>query len=429
MTDPVEVALLQVFEGAETESGRTLHLTPASAIKVRPVRWLWDQRMPLGALTLVGGREGIGKTICCYTLAADITRGRLTGAYAQIPRSVIVAATEDSWEHTIVPRLMAAGANLDLVFRVDVTTTTGVETAMSLPVDLLLLNRVIRKVEAAAVILDPLLSRLDPNIDTHKDADVRRALEPLASLAADTDAAVIGIIHVNKSTSSDVLTTLMASRAFAAVARAVLFVMADPDDEHMRLVGQGKNNLGTMDVPTLAFRIVAAKVAETDDGPVWTGKLEWAGEASRSIKQAVEAAAASAGDRTATSEAGDWLEDFLVEHGGSADWAAVQQQGTKAGHSKDALRRANDNLKITSKTSGFPRKAIWTLPAPLVAAIGETATTATTASNATNGRSVDAVGAVGALNASLPGLRLMRDVPPFDPDPTGNGIGRRSEGV
>ena len=37
---------------------------------------------------------------------------------------------------------------------------------------------------------------------------MRRALEPLAKSAANTDATFIGIIHVNKSTSSDVLTTL-----------------------------------------------------------------------------------------------------------------------------------------------------------------------------------------------------------------------------
>src|SRR4051812_13731573 len=27
---------------------RTVHLPPASAIKPRPVRWLWDHRLPLG---------------------------------------------------------------------------------------------------------------------------------------------------------------------------------------------------------------------------------------------------------------------------------------------------------------------------------------------------------------------------------------------
>jgi hypothetical protein len=34
-----------------------------------------------------------------------------------------------------------------------------------------------REVDAVLLILDPLLSRLDDRLDTHKDADVRHALE------------------------------------------------------------------------------------------------------------------------------------------------------------------------------------------------------------------------------------------------------------
>ena len=56
--------------------------------------------------------------------------------YRGEPRQVIVAATEDSWEHTIVPRLMAAGADLDKVLRIDVTTADGVETSLVLPRDM-----------------------------------------------------------------------------------------------------------------------------------------------------------------------------------------------------------------------------------------------------------------------------------------------------
>ena len=93
--------------------GRRIVLTAASTIAVRPVRWLWKGRVPLGSLALVAGREGIGKSTVAYTLAADITRGRLYGEYLDRPRSVLVAATEDSWEHTIVPRLMAACADLE----------------------------------------------------------------------------------------------------------------------------------------------------------------------------------------------------------------------------------------------------------------------------------------------------------------------------
>src|SRR3954464_6558261 len=106
---------------ADDEGGgdRRLRLTRASEIPIRPVHWLWADRIALGTLALLGGREGIGKSTMAYQLAADLTRGRLPGVHFLQPRAVIVAATEDSWGHTIVPRLMAADAHLALVYRVD----------------------------------------------------------------------------------------------------------------------------------------------------------------------------------------------------------------------------------------------------------------------------------------------------------------------
>ena len=67
--------------------------------------WLWEERLPLGVFALVGGREGIGKSMLMYTLAADLTTGTLPGIYAGVPKGVIVCATEDSWSHTIVTAL------------------------------------------------------------------------------------------------------------------------------------------------------------------------------------------------------------------------------------------------------------------------------------------------------------------------------------
>ena len=353
-------------------ASRTLQLTPASQITVRPVRWLWEDRLPLGTLGLLGGREGIGKTICAYTLGAAITRGTLPGVYVGAPRAVIVAATEDSWEHTIVPRLMAADADLARVYRVDVITADPVGTTLSLPRDLLALKRAARDVQAALIILDPLLSRLDTALDTHKDAEVRVALEPLVTLADATRTCVLGLIHVNKSSSNDVLTMLMASRAFPAVARAVLFVMVDPEEETVRLLGQPKNNLGRTDLPTLRFRIVGVRVADTPEGAVWTGKLEWLGVTDRSIQEAIVAANEQIGDRTATQEAADWLDDYLTSQGGTRDSATIKQQGKQAGYSADSLKRARRQLRIVSAGRGFPRRSYWSLPSQ--ASAGESPT-------------------------------------------------------
>ena len=74
-TAPESRPLVRVRERAEGDgpvrAERTLLLTPASSIAVRPVRWLWTDRLALGTVSLLGGREGVVKTILGYTHAAD----------------------------------------------------------------------------------------------------------------------------------------------------------------------------------------------------------------------------------------------------------------------------------------------------------------------------------------------------------------------
>ncbi|MFE6845052.1 AAA family ATPase [Streptomyces sp. NPDC057686] len=372
---------------AEMETGRRITLKPATDITIRPVHWLWSDRIPLGALTLIAGREGIGKSTCAYQLTADITRGRLRGRYEGEPRAVIVAATEDSWEHTIVPRLIAADADLSLVYQVNVTTTEGTGGTLTLPSDISALGHVIEEVGAAALLLDPLMSRLHSSLDTHKDSQVRQALEPITALADKHRIAVLGLIHVNKSTGSDPLTRIMGSRAFAAVARATVFIMTDPEDDNVRLLGQPKNNLGRTDLPTLTFRINSAHVADTSEGPVFTGRLHWLGETTRSITEALADADGDSYARSATTEAGEWLTDHLTSRGGNDDSASIKEAGRKAGHSQDALKRARQRLRIESASAGFPRRTYWSLPGTQGTAghaqseqiPGETAPTALTA--------------------------------------------------
>ena len=165
-----------VMEDLNERFGRRVRLESLAGLRLRPVRWLWDDRLALGSLALLGGREGIGKSTVAYWLAAGITRGELPGESFGKPRAVIVAATEDSWEHTIVPRLIAAGADLDLVYRVDVITSEDTDASLSLPLDNRRLEQAVAEVGAALILLDPLMSRLADNLDTHKDAEVRRAL-------------------------------------------------------------------------------------------------------------------------------------------------------------------------------------------------------------------------------------------------------------
>lgn len=343
--------------------GRELRLTSASALDATSASWLWDERVAEGTLSLFGGREALGKSTVVYALVALLTRGELPGARHGRPSDVLIAATEDAWPQVVIPRLMAAGADLTRIHLIDVVTPLG-DDELSLPDDIEQVGQAARELDAALLVLDPLMSRLSAQLDTHRDADVRRALEPMTKMLADTGMSCIGLIHVNKSGSTDPMTALMGSRAFGAVARSVTVAVADPDDDEgrQRLLGTVKNNLGRTDLPLLSYRIVGSDVLSRHGEIVSTSRVEWTGERNDMNVSDVMEAAANAGDRMATREAADWLTDYLSSEGGAADSAAVKKAGAGAGHAERTLQRALRRIGGSVSSTGFPRRTIWHLP-------------------------------------------------------------------
>lgn len=349
---------------------RRLHLTPAASIAPRRVHWLWADRIAYGTLALLAGREGLGKSTLGYKLAADVTNGTLEGEDYGNPRAVLVCAAEDSWEHTIVPRLIAAGANLHMVYRVEIETWEGMHVGLSLPRDWAEAETAAKETGAALMILDPLMSVIDSRLDTHRDREVRTALEPLAALADRCRMAILGLIHHNKSGSTDALQLVMGSKAFSAVARSVHTCIPDPDDETLerRLFATSKNNLGRLDLPVLGFTITGHAVETVDDGLAWTGRLHWTGEVAGSMHEIM--GRASDPDQSAARDAAEWLQDYLSQCGGEATKADVEKAGRAVGHPATVLRRARERLRLEHRSAGFPRQTYWALPGTQVT--GET---------------------------------------------------------
>lgn len=347
-------------EGSGLEH-RHVVLTPASSIMPRKAHWLWDGRIALGTLALLAGREGLGKSTLGLWVAAAITRGELPGVYKGEPRSVLVSATEDSWAHTLVPRLMAAKADLAKVFQIRVEDADGNEQSLVLPVDLFEVERAAKTVEAALWLMDPLMSRLEQNLDTHRDGDVRKALEPLTALADRTAMGLLGLIHFNKSGGSDPTNIIMGSRAFTAVARSVLTVIPHVGDqeERQRVLSLAKNNLGPDNLPSEIFEIVSHEIP-TDDGPTQAGRLEWRGVVEGTVSELMEASAGDAEDRSTTREAAEWLASFLADHGGEADRGDIWKAARTEGYAETTLKRARRLVRVESVSiKAFPRKTVW----------------------------------------------------------------------
>jgi hypothetical protein len=169
----------------------------ASEIEAKPVRWLWPNRIPIGKVTLIGGEPGLGKSQLTCAIAAAISTGGQwpCGGEGDAPTgSLIIFSAEDDAEDTIKPRLEAAGADptrILIVSAVETGDRPG-RRSFNLQSDLPPLEQAILGTEGAiAVIVDPMTSYLG-KVDSHKNAELRAVLEPLAELAARLGVAIVG---------------------------------------------------------------------------------------------------------------------------------------------------------------------------------------------------------------------------------------------
>jgi hypothetical protein len=256
--------------------GSRLALVPASSIRIKRQRWLWRHRVPLGGAAILVGQEGLGKSTIAADLCARATRGRLEGDLTE-PLGAVYVTAEDSESATIVPRLMAVGADLDRVHFVRIDALPG---GLSIPADLDELVAEMKRHRARLLVLDPLSVHLgNEKMDAHRERDVRRAIGPLAFAMEAIDGSALGLMHWSKGPSLNALDRVLGSRAFTAAARAILGVGEDPDEAGQRMLVLAKSNLGRLDVPALTFTIVERLIDDPNGGlPISTSGVEWIGQ-------------------------------------------------------------------------------------------------------------------------------------------------------
>jgi len=175
-------------------------------------------------------------------------------------------SAEDAKDDTLRPRLDRAGAEVGRIHVLDGVRVGGAERPVSL-LDVGVIEEAVVKTGCRLVIVDPLSAYLG-GTDSHRDADVRGVLSPLAALAERRDLALICVMHLNKAAGQRALYRAGGSIAFTAAARIVLAVAADPDQEGRRILAPVKSNLAAPAAP-LAYRLTDGRV-EWEDGPLPT---------------------------------------------------------------------------------------------------------------------------------------------------------------
>jgi hypothetical protein len=360
---------------AEEDTARRLVLTPASSIRLRRVRWLWDTtpegapptshgRIPLNSLAIAAGGPGLGKSQFAVWLTARVTTGTLPGELWGKPRGVIYAATEDSWSYTIAPRLVAAGADMDLVFRVDVRDDEELHARLTLPKDISLMGKAAEAYSVGLLVADPLLSMIDSSINDYRAAEVRSALEPLVAAADQHDFTILGLAHFTKAGGSDPLSRIAGSGAFGQLIRSLIAFAKQENEEGEEefVMSLEKNNLGRVGLPSHSYEIQPVTV-DTSEGPTYVSRFVLGPESTTSVRDVMRAE--TNGDSAgSSSEVVEWLQGWLTDMGGSDEAREIKKAAKKEGFSDSAVDRAKKKLGIRSKQQGFGRERTshWYLP-------------------------------------------------------------------
>ena len=318
---------------------------------VEPMRteWIWRQWIPAGTMSLLDGDPGLGKSTITIDLAARISNGWalppvLSSAPVYRPANVVMMSAEDDLQRTIRQRVGAADADLHRLHVI--TSMDNNDRLPELPKDIPAIQRVVEKLDASLLVIDPLAAFIGQGVDTHRDSDVRRCLHRLARMAEESGVAVLLVRHLTKEAGKIAKYRGGGSIGIIGAARSAMIVAEHPKDDCCVLAST-KSNLG----PTpgsLQYRIRSARD---------TSNIEWLGSTPLSANDLVLAKPAKQSPKV--DQCVELLLDMLADKPIGAKEATARC--TKAGFSDSTIKRARKKAKVAISKVDFDGGWQWSL--------------------------------------------------------------------
>ena len=324
--------------------------TTLADLAIEYIRWLWRNRFPRGKVSVLDGDPGTGKSLILVDLAARVTSGNPMPDGEEVERAgAVLVCAEDDAADTILPRFLAAGGDPARA------RVIGSEKPFVIPDHLDKLERAIKQVGASFVAIDPVMSFLSDEINSNRDQDVRRALQPLVNIAKRTGAAIVICRHLNKSSGGgQPIYRGQGSIGFIGIVRSGLMVGTHPElDDTYILAGQ-KSNL-SRPPESLAYSI-AATPPEFE-----VPRISWLG-ASEVTAREMSSTPGDEGERDRLTEAKEFLRDVL--RAGPVSTKQVKREASEADISWRTVERAKSTLKVQSYRDGEGGRWMWVLDVP-----------------------------------------------------------------
>ena len=351
-------------KGQEPPAGSPgLVLISAADVEPADVEWLLSG-VPIAYITGLSGPTGRGKSTVAYGWVARVSRGTPKAE----PANVIVFAAEDEPATMLVPRLMAAGADLSRI-AISKTARTFPEAGEDL-------EAAVEAHRAALVIVDPGTAFLGPGISMMDTHEVRQGMmTPLAEIAQRQQCAVVIVSHLRKSPANTAVNQVAGATAWIDATRSAFYIDNNPEsgNANERLLAHAKNNLG----PRLGTAVM--EIVERDIGN-GRAAIEIVRRSTSSLDAEDVMMLNSKHDRTPRKV--DSAQQALEEQLADEQWHRVKQVRatlTIAGHAARTVTRAVDELDVEKRQDGYQGPHEWRLQtgqAPESAESGQTATTA-----------------------------------------------------
>lgn len=334
---------------------RHVDLRRASNISPRPLTWLWPGWVAAGKLTILAGNAGTGKTTLALAIAAALTSGGVwpDGTDVSCPGNVLIWSGEDAPEDTLVPRLIAAGADLTRCYFVAGMRDSDQSGPFDPAQDMHELNKAVLRIGGVALlVVDPIVSAIAG--DMHRANDVRRGLQSFVDFAAVHDCGVLGITHFAKGGAGKLpADRVIGSQAFGALARMVL-VAAKEEGGARRVLARAKSNI-TNDEGGMAYSVES----ETIHGGIQATRIVWSGVVEGSARQILGDVEqfTETEDGSEKAHAERFLRDLLAA--GPVQANRVKADADGAGYSVATIRRAQKSLGVIAFREGFGSKGSW----------------------------------------------------------------------
>jgi len=333
-----------------------------SDIEMKPIEWLWSERIACGKITVIAGNPGLGKSQLTAWLASVVTQGAswLDGHVKAKQGEVVFLSAEDDAADTIKPRLMAAGADVSRCHVLEAVNVQAADGKISkrgfdLSQDI---ERVGKAIESRTggvrlVIIDPISAYLG-KVDSNKNAEVRGLMMQLNSIAQKHGVAMLLITHNSKDDKKSVINKPIGSIGMVAAARAAYTVEQDTKTPEVRYFLPIKNNIGN-DKDGFAYEI---KSVELPEG-ISTSCIEW--DMQRGAVSAKEILNPEPVEKTtAINGAKAFLEGLLAD--GAMLMIDVIEEAEGAGYSKGSIQRAAQRIGVSRKKQGMKGGWLWKLP-------------------------------------------------------------------